>query len=104
MGPYAAGSQTIFLHDESRPLDACGGERRGVRTLVTELWYPVDVEQAERKRANSNTLKIRRRSRVMFWLLVVGIPLLMNLIKIRFLLTTNHIPAGRHCKALYRNR
>ncbi len=45
-GPYAAGSKTTFLHDESRPLDACGGERRGVRTLVTELWYPVDAEQA----------------------------------------------------------
>jgi dienelactone hydrolase len=45
-GPYAAGSRTMFLHDVSRPLDVCGGERRGVRTLVTELWYPVDPDLA----------------------------------------------------------
>lgn len=49
-GPYAAGSQTIFLHDETRPLDVCGGERRGVRTLIAELWYPVDPEEASQAR------------------------------------------------------
>lgn len=47
---YAAGSRTVFLHDPTRPLDMCGGERgsqqRGVRTLIAELWYPVDPEQA----------------------------------------------------------
>ncbi|MFT5483671.1 MAG: hypothetical protein ACI9GW_002329, partial [Halieaceae bacterium] len=39
--PYAVGSSTFFIHDESRPYDSVAGINTGVRTLVTELWYPV---------------------------------------------------------------
>ena len=38
--PYAVGSTTRFIHDISRPLDADAGITTGVRTLITELWYP----------------------------------------------------------------
>ena len=39
---YAVGSSTSFIHDASRPYDAVAGINSGVRTLITELWYPVD--------------------------------------------------------------
>jgi dienelactone hydrolase len=39
--PYAVGSTTVFIHDESRPFDAVAGVTTGVRTLITEIWYPV---------------------------------------------------------------
>ncbi len=39
--PYAVGSSTFFIHDESRPFDSVAGVDTGMRTLVTELWYPV---------------------------------------------------------------
>lgn len=39
---YAIGSSTQFIHDESRPYDAVAGVNSGIRTLITELWYPVD--------------------------------------------------------------
>lgn len=39
--PYAVGSQTFFLHDTSRPFDAVAGIDVGIRTLITEVWYPV---------------------------------------------------------------
>lgn len=39
--PYAVGSTTIFIHDDSRPFDAVAGINSGVRTLITEIWYPV---------------------------------------------------------------
>lgn len=39
--PYAVGSSTVFIHDESRPFDAVAGVNVGVRTLITEIWYPV---------------------------------------------------------------
>ncbi len=45
--PYAVGSRTVFIHDPSRPYDAVGGVNDGIRTLVTELWYPVDHAEAE---------------------------------------------------------
>ena len=37
---FAVGSTTIFIHDESRPFDAVAGVDSGVRTLITEIWYP----------------------------------------------------------------
>ena len=39
---YAIGSSTRFIHDESRPYDAVAGVNTGIRTLITELWYPAD--------------------------------------------------------------
>lgn len=44
--PYAVGSSTIFIHDETRPYDSVNGINEGVRTLITELWYPVDHDVA----------------------------------------------------------
>ncbi len=40
--PYAVGSSTLFIHDESRGYDGVVGIDAGVRTLITEIWYPVD--------------------------------------------------------------
>lgn len=40
--PFAVGSSTLFIHDQSRPFDAVAGVNTGVRTLITELWYPVE--------------------------------------------------------------
>lgn len=42
IAPYAVGSSTVFIHDESRPYDSVAGINTGIRTLITELWYPVD--------------------------------------------------------------
>ena len=42
--PYAIGSSTLFIHDESRSYDSVGGIDAGIRTLITETWYPVDHE------------------------------------------------------------
>lgn len=39
--PYEVGSTTLFIHDNSRPFDAVAGVNTGVRTLITEIWYPV---------------------------------------------------------------
>lgn len=39
---YAVGSSTFFIHDNSRPFDAVAGVHTGIRTLITEIWYPVD--------------------------------------------------------------
>ncbi len=42
--PYAIGSGTLFIHDESRGYDSTAGIDDGVRILITEIWYPVDHE------------------------------------------------------------
>lgn len=39
---FAVGSTSLFIHDQSRPFDAVAGVESGVRTLITEIWYPVD--------------------------------------------------------------
>ena len=39
--PYAVGSTTVFIHDTSRGFDTVAGIDEGVRTLITEIWYPV---------------------------------------------------------------
>lgn len=39
--PYAVGSSTVFIHDDTRSFDAVAGVNSGVRTLITEIWYPV---------------------------------------------------------------
>jgi dienelactone hydrolase len=40
--PYAIGSSTVFIHDQSRTYDSVAGVDSGIRTLITEIWYPVD--------------------------------------------------------------
>ncbi len=42
--PYAVGSSTFFIHDESRGYDHVAGIDDGVRTLIAEIWYPVEHE------------------------------------------------------------
>lgn len=42
--PYAIGSRSLFIHDESRPFDSVGGVTAGIRSLLTEIWYPVSKE------------------------------------------------------------
>ncbi|MFT5573829.1 MAG: dienelactone hydrolase [Cryomorphaceae bacterium] len=52
--PYAVGSSTRFIHDDSRPYDSVAGVDVGVRSLLTEVWYPVshkDVESGKARRA-----------------------------------------------------
>ncbi len=44
--PYAIGSTTFFIHDDTRPYDSVSGVDTGIRTLVTEAWYPVDHDVA----------------------------------------------------------
>ena len=39
--PFAVGSSTFYIHDNSRPFDTVAGVNTGIRTLVTEVWYPV---------------------------------------------------------------
>lgn len=39
--PYGVGNTTFFIHDPSRGFDEAAGVKTGVRTLITELWYPV---------------------------------------------------------------
>ncbi len=43
--PYAVGSGTRFVHDSSRPYDSVAGINTGMRTMITEVWYPVDHER-----------------------------------------------------------
>lgn len=40
----AVGSRTFFIHDRSRPFDAVAGVDTGVRTLITEIWYPATID------------------------------------------------------------
>lgn len=40
--PYAVGSSTFFIHDDSRGYDNVAGIDEGIRTLITEIWYPVN--------------------------------------------------------------
>ena len=46
--PFAIGSTTIFIHDSSRPYDSVAGIQSGIRTLITEVWYPVDHDRIDR--------------------------------------------------------
>ncbi len=48
--PFAIGSSTIFIHDSSRPFDSVAGIDTGIRTLITEIWYPVDHAQLDVKK------------------------------------------------------
>ena len=43
---YAVGSTTIFIHDDTRPYDNVAGIDAGMRTLITEVWYPVHHDDA----------------------------------------------------------
>ena len=52
--PYAVGSATFFIHDESRGYDSVNGIDDGIRTLITEIWYPAEhrlVASGEYRRA-----------------------------------------------------
>ena len=44
--PFAVGSATFFIHDESRSYDSVAGVDAGIRTLITEIWYPADADEA----------------------------------------------------------
>ena len=55
MSPFAVGSSTFFIHDYNRPYDDVTGVNIGVRTLVTELWYPVN-----RSRVTGKNIAYRR--------------------------------------------
>jgi dienelactone hydrolase len=47
-GPaYAVGSRTFFIHDESRSFDSVAGVDTGIRSLITEVWYPIDADATE---------------------------------------------------------
>ena len=52
--PFAVGSSTFFIHDKSRPYDSVAGVNVGVRSMITEVWYPVDHKTIE---ANGKALK-----------------------------------------------
>lgn len=40
--PFAVGSSTFFIHDDARVYDKVAGINTGVRSLITEIWYPVE--------------------------------------------------------------
>ncbi len=44
---FAVGNTTIFIHDTSRGYDEAAGIESGIRTLITEIWYPVDPHALE---------------------------------------------------------
>ena len=44
---FAVGNTTIFIHDASRGYDEAAGIESGIRTLITEIWYPVDPHALE---------------------------------------------------------
>ena len=46
--PYAVGSKTVFVHDESRPYDQVAGVDVGVRSLITEIWYPIEKDNTSK--------------------------------------------------------
>lgn len=51
-GPFAVGNSTVFLHDPGRGFDPAVGMNAGVRTLITEIWYPAapgDVPSGARR-------------------------------------------------------
>ena len=48
--PYAVGTKTVFIHDPTRPYDSVGGVDVGVRSMLTQIWYPVTPQAL---RANS---------------------------------------------------
>jgi len=45
--PFAIGSSTFFIHDSSRPFDSVAGVDSGLRTMITEIWYPVDHDRID---------------------------------------------------------
>ena len=45
--PYAVGSGTVFIHDDTRGYDTVVGVEDGIRILITEIWYPVDHDTAD---------------------------------------------------------
>lgn len=52
--PFAIGSSTFFIQDATRPYDSVGGIDDGIRTMITEIWYPVNhdaVASGEYRRA-----------------------------------------------------
>lgn len=46
---YDVGNTTVFIHDDTRPYDSVAGINTGVRTLITEIWYPADSVEGSRK-------------------------------------------------------
>ncbi len=46
--PFAVGSHSRFIHDDTRGYDTVAGVHEGVRTLITEVWYPVEHDAVTR--------------------------------------------------------
>ncbi|GAB3091498.1 acetylhydrolase [Aestuariicella hydrocarbonica] len=46
---YSVGNTTVFIHDKSRAYDSVAGVNTGVRTLITEIWYPADSVEGVRR-------------------------------------------------------
>lgn len=44
---FAVGNTTRFIHDPSRGYDEAAGVTAGIRTLITEAWYPADPEAVQ---------------------------------------------------------
>ena len=53
--PFAVGNTTLFIHDPSRGYDEAAGVESGLRTLITEVWYPASTDAV---RLKLNTLGI----------------------------------------------
>ena len=45
--PFAVGNTTLFIHDPGRGYDESAGVEAGMRTLITEVWYPVEHESIQ---------------------------------------------------------
>ena len=45
--PVVVGNTTVFIHDRTRGYDEAAGVTSGIRTLITEIWYPADPQLAD---------------------------------------------------------
>ena len=53
--PFAVGNTTLFIHDPGRGYDEAAGVEAGLRTLITEVWYPVEHESIRAPRDTGST-------------------------------------------------
>lgn len=59
--PFAVGNTTLFVHDTDRGYDEAAGVESGIRTLIAEVWYPVERE-AVRTGQDAGTATAFRRA------------------------------------------
>ena len=55
LAPFAVGNTTLFIHDPGRGFDEAAGVEAGIRTLITEVWYPVDHESIRAPRETGSS-------------------------------------------------